>query len=401
LKRQLVSTLSAQPYPFERFEEYADNGEALEVRLGGLGTAKPRQGRTVWQRFADFLPFDEYDPDCSLGEGDTPLLDSPLLAAQTGIHSLLVKNETVNPTWSFKDRGSLPCIQMAREMGEPVVATISTGNMGASIAAYGARAGLRSLVFIPSFCPLEKVRPMTIHAATVIQVDAPDYADMKRAVLALAGKLRLRIVSGNGPVRVDGYKTAAFEMYEQLGGDVPDFVAVPTSACGHIRGIFKGYNELHEAGLITKLPRMIIVQAANNSPLVTAFRQGKRAPVPFTDFHTVAEAITTGNPAGGDEILDKAYRYGWLAEDVSEDEILQSQRTLAEAGFFVEPASATSLAAVAKLRAGGAIGARESVVMILTGSGLKDADVFQHHRVPVVRATVETVEKETAAVLDR
>ena len=128
------------------------------------------------------------------------------------------------------------------------MATISTGNMGHSIAAYAANAGLRAVVFVPPFAPQEKVMAMAMHGAHVIKVAAPDYAQMKNTVLGLAGRLKLRIVSGNGPIRVEGYKLTAFEMFEQMGGEVPDFVAVPTSACGHIRGIFKGYRELQAAG---------------------------------------------------------------------------------------------------------------------------------------------------------
>lgn len=399
MKKYLVSTLSNQMYLFARLEEFAENGEALEVRVERDATSEIRKGATVWERFGAFLPFDTFDTSLSLGEGNTPLLQSVQLADHAGLQSLLVKNEATNPTWSFKDRGTLTCVLMAKEVNEPVIATISTGNMGASVAAYAARAGLRAIVFIPSFCPLEKIRPMVIHGATVVKVDAPNYDEMKRAVLALSGKLGLRIVSGNGPIRTEGYKFGAFEMFEQLAGNLPDFVAVPTSACGHIRGLHKGFRELYEAGLITKLPRMIIVQAANNSPLVTAFRQGKIKPVPFSGFHTIAEAITTGNPMGGDEILSKAYEYNWLAEDVTEGEILESQRTLAEAGFFAEPASATSLAAVRKLRAKNAIKPDESVAIILTGSGLKDSEVFEHHPINVISSSIETVERDVTATI--
>lgn len=396
----LVSTLTGMPFPLSRLEEFADNGESLEVSQGPHTPTAVTTGASIWERFADFLPFGNYDARWSLGEGDTPLLLSDQLTEQLRVGSLYLKLESMNPTWSFKDRGSLPCILLAKQMGESVVATISTGNMGASIAAYGARAGLKTLVFIPTFCPAEKIRAMAIHGATVVRVKAPDYDSMKRSVLGLAGSLGLRIVSGNGPIRVEGYKFLAFELYEQMSGAVPDYIAVPTSACGHIRGIFKGYRELQRAGLINRLPRMIIVQAANNSPLVTALRQEKRRPVPFRNFHTMAEAITTGDPLGGDEILDKAYRYGWLGATATEDDILASQRTLAEAGVFVEPASATSVAAVAQLRSSGAIGPDASVVMILTGSGLKDSDVFAHHRLAdVVDSTVEDVASDIAGIL--
>lgn len=400
MKKYLVSTISGKKYPFEKLEEFAENGESLEVKIEGLESATVRDGATIWQRFADFLPFDNYSSLFTLGEGGTPLLASKVLGEYVGLDSILLKNETVNPTWSFKDRGSLSCILLAKQTGERFVATISTGNMGASIAAYGARSGIRPIIFIPTFCPEEKIRSMAIHGATIIKVDAPDYGEMKRNILKLGDSLKLRIVSGNGPIRVEGYKFCAFELVEQLGGKVPDFIAVPTSACGHIRGLFKGFRELLEAGLINKLPRMIIVQAALNSPLVTAFKQHKMKPVPFSPVPMIAKAISTGNPMGGDEILDKAYKYNWLAEDVTEEEILIGQRILGRAGFFVEPSAATSLLAVKKLCKNGKIKRNESVVLMLTGSGLKDSEVFfQHHPVEVISSSVDTIEGDLRKIL--
>jgi threonine synthase len=393
--RKLVSTITGLEYPFERLEEFAENSEALEVAVPGLERARPRPGAHLWERFAQFLPFHAMPSAASLGEGNTPLMDAgPSLTAFTGVERLLLKNETQNPTWSFKDRGSLACIFMAREMGETVTATISTGNMGHSIAAYAARAGIKAVVFVPEFAPREKLMAMTMHGATVIKVHAPDYALMKKSVLGLAKEFNLRIVSGNGPIRVEGYKLTAFEMHEQLRGDVPDYIAVPTSACGHIRGLFKGYRELLAAGLIQRLPRMIVVQAANNSPIVSAIKRGLKQVVPFSNFHTVAEAIITGNPMGGDEIIAKAAQFGWLAEDVTEEEILEAQRVLAQAGYFVEPATATTLCAVRKLRAAGRIAPGESVVLMLTGAGLKDLDALKLQPFKVFDCSLNAVRRD-------
>jgi threonine synthase len=288
---------------------------------------------------------------------------------------------------------------MARAMEERVTATISTGNMGQSIAAYAARAGLKAIVIVPGFATAEKIAAMAVHGATVLRVQAPDYSVMKRKVLELASELGIRVVSGNGPVRAEGYKLTAFELFEQMDGGVPDFIAVPTSACGHIRGIFKGYVELRAAGLTRKVPRMIIVQAANNSPIVTAVKQRRETVVPFTDIHTVAEAITTGDPPGGNELLDKARRFDWPAEEVSEEEILDGQRILAAAGFFVEPAAATTLHAVKKLRAAGRIGRGDTVVLMLTGSGLKDLSVMRYHRVGTVESGLERVRADLVTLL--
>ncbi len=392
-KVKLVSTLSGDEYPFERIEEFSDNGESLEVRVPGIESAKIRKGKYLWERYADFLPFSNIDESISLGEGNTALIKAGRkLIDFTGLENLYLKNETQNPTLSFKDRGSLACIAMSKEMRESVTATISTGNMGNSIAAYGAKAGINVIVFVPHFCPKEKIMAMGIHGAAVMKITAPDYSEMKKRILGLAGNLDLRIVSGNGPVRVEGYKMISFEMFEQMERAIPDYIAVPTSACGHIRGLFKGYKELRQAGITGSIPKMIVVQAKNNSPIVSAIKKRKKNVIPFSDFHTVAEAITSGDPIGGDEIIDKAYKYGWPAEDVAEDEIIRAQKILAESGYFVEPASATSLYAVKKLKESGKIDAKASVVIILTGSGFKDTGVFKYHKADVRKMNLNRVE---------
>jgi threonine synthase len=380
MERKLISTLSGTEYPFERIEEFAENGESLEVKTNKIATARVSKGDTLLQRYTDFLPFEFVNEEISLGEGNTPLLKADKnLLSYSGLSNIFLKNETSNPTWSFKDRGSFACMLMSHEMGENTTATISTGNMGNSIAAYGARTGLNTLVFVPEHTSKEKIMAMGIHGARVIKVEAPDYSEMKKQILAMAKELNLRIVSGNGPIRVEGYKLTAFELFEQLHGNIPDYIAVPTSACGHIRGIFKGFRELMEAGYIKKLPKMIVVQAENNAPIVQAIQEDKDEVVPYSNFHTIAEAITTGNPMGGKEIIDKAKQYDWLAQAVSEDEIKQAHKQLAQSGFFVEPASATTLGAVKKLKDQGRIKENESVVLMLTGSGLKDLSIFEHY----------------------
>ncbi len=399
-KIKLVSTISNQIYPFERIEEFANNGESLEVKMEGIEKAKIREGKYLWERYADFLPFSKIDESISLGEGNTSLIkaDKKILDF-VDLNNLYLKNETQNPTWSFKDRGSLACIAMAKEMNESITATISTGNMGASIAAFGAKSGIKVIVFVPDYTPKEKIMAMGIHGANVIKIIAPDYSEMKKKVLSLAKKMNLRIVSGNGPIRVEGYKMVSFELFEQMERKVPDYIAVPTSACGHIRGVFKGYRELKEAGITTKLPKMIVVQAHNNSPIVSAIKQGKKQVIPFSNFHTIAEAITSGNPMGGDEIIDKVSKYGWLAEDVTEEEIIESQKRLAESGFFVEPASATSFFAIKKLRQAGKIEKDASVVMMLTGSGLKDSEVLQFQKANVQEIKLDKIESTISKIL--
>lgn len=397
---KLISTISGTEYPFDRIEEFSENGESLEVFMPDVENAKIKSGKYLWQRFESFLPFTKMDSSFCLGEGNTPLMQADQkLQNFIGSKNLLLKNETQNPTWSFKDRGSLACIFMSEEVGENITATISTGNMGNSIAAYGAKAGIKVLIFVPEFTPKEKIMAMSIHGATIIKIKTPDYSNMKKYILNLAKELKLRVVSGNGPIRTEGYKLTAFEMYEQMEGRVPDYIAVPTSACGHIRGLFKGYKELQQAGIIDKLPKMIVVQARNNSPIVTAIKEGKDKVVPFSNFHTIAEAITTGNPMGGDEIINKAKKYNWLAESVTEEEIVYSQKKLAESGYFVEPASATSVYAVKKLFQAKKIKKDAVVILILTGSGLKDMDVLQNHHFDIIESGIKNIKDEIKKIL--
>jgi threonine synthase len=296
-----------------------------------------------------------------------------------GIEQLYFKNETQNPTWSFKDRGSFSTIMMAKAYNEQMTATISTGNMGHSIAAFGAKAGIETIIFVPEYTPEEKINAMTIHEATVVKVIADDYSEMKKEILSTAQALDIRMVSGNNPIRVEGYKSVAFELYEQFGQGLPDYIAVPVSACGHIRGIFKGFRELKAAGFIDQLPKMIVVQAKNNAPIVKALEENKKEIMPFSQFHTIAEAITSGNPYGGNEIIDKALRYDWLYASVAEDDILAGQKLLAQEGYFVEPATATLIHGVKQLASDQKIQSTDRVVLMLTGSGLKDMDVFEHH----------------------
>jgi threonine synthase len=396
---KLISTISKSEYHFSRLQEIATNGEPLEVVIPLIERAEINSGKYIWQRFAEFLPV-PVTVDLSLQEGNTPLLEADDSLRQfCRVKKLLIKNETLNPTGSFKDRGSLLIAAMCRKMGETLTATISTGNMGSSIAAYGKQAGLRTIVFIPADTPEDKIKLMSQYDPEIFKVTAPDYSLMKKNILSLAAELGLRIVSGNGPIRVEGYKLTAFEMYEQMQGEVPDYIAVPTSACGHIRGIFKGYRELFTAGLINRIPKMIIVQAANNSPIVSAIKQGKSEIIPFRNFHTIAHAITSGEPYGGNEIMQKAQQYSWLAESATEEEIIQSQTMLKESGYDVEAASATVLPAVKKLRTSGKIGLNDNVVLILTGSAMKKISEFKENHSLIRNCRLQEVAEQLKRIL--
>lgn len=390
----LKSTLSKNEYPINRLKEWSENKEPLEVEIRDIERANINKGKYIWERFIDFLPFKNINSNYSLGEGNTSVVKGgEKLKKYCDLNNIFLKNESQNPTWSFKDRGSLACVWMAKAMNEEITATISTGNMGNSIAAYGAKANLNTIVFLPEFTPDEKIAAIGIHGAQIYKVKAPDYSQMKKKILNYASDLGIRVVSGNGPIRVEGYKLTAFEIYEQFSGDIPDYIAVPTSACGHVRGLFKGFKELQKAGYINKLPKMIVVQAENNSPIVKAIKSNKNEIVEERNFDTIAEAITSGSPYGGKEIIEKSYKYNWLAEKVSENEIIESQKLLARDGLFVEPSSATTLNAVKKLRSKNLLQKDDDVMLILTGSGLKDFDVIKNYNFAINQVNINNIEE--------
>ncbi|MGM0436968.1 MAG: threonine synthase [Bacillota bacterium] len=390
----LKSTITGKKYPISRLKEWSEKKEPLEVVIKNIEQAKIKNGNYLWEKFSDFLPFENINPDLSLGEGNTPILKgSKNLKTYCNLENIYMKNESQNPTWSFKDRGSLACVWMAKAMKENMTATISTGNMGNSIAAYGAKSDLKTVVFLPEFTPEEKVAAIGIHGAEIYKVKSPDYSKMKKKILDYASDLGIRVVSGNGPIRVEGYKLTAFEIYEQFSGNIPEYIAVPTSACGHIRGLFKGFRELKKAGYLNKLPKMIIVQAENNSPIVNAIKQNKKEIIEEENVNTIAEAITSGSPYGGKEIIKKANKYNWLAENVSEDEIIEAQKLLAKDGLFVEPASATTLTAVKKLRNKNLLQKGDDVMLVLTGSGLKDFDIIKDYKFNINDVNINSIEE--------
>lgn len=369
----LQSVDGQEKFLLNTFEEFGSKGQALEVILPNIESAKIKEGNTIIEKYRDFLPFETIFK-CSLGEGKTPLL-----LASSGLNDFLshdhiyLKNETVNPTWSFKDRGSWAAVQLAKNFNEKVIATVSTGNMGNSTAAFAIKNGLKAVIIVPQQASLEKIKAACLHGAEIIRVKTNNYSDMKSSLAKWAAKNEFRLSSGNNAIRVEGYKITAFEIFEQMNHTVPEYIAVPTSACGHIRGIFKGFKELKEAGITDKLPKMVIVQAEGNAPLVNALKKGINKPDIVDKPQTIASAITTGNPLGGEEIINKAKQYDWLYTSVSEEKILEGLKIFAQEGHYVEPSTATLAYGIQQLIQEEKIKSSDKVVMILTGSGLKDS----------------------------
>lgn len=321
----------------------------------------------VIEEYRKFLPVVEQTPIVSLGEGNTPLIRATRLAKAIapGIE-LYLKFEGVNPTGSFKDRGMTLAISKAVEKGARAVMCASTGNTSASAAAYGARAGLSVYVLIPAGkIALGKLSQAMMHHATVIQIEG-NFDQALTLVKELSATMRIELVNSLNPFRIEGQKTAAFEVCDQLG-DAPDLHVLPVGNAGNITAYWKGYREYRVANQTTKLPRMMGFQAAGAAPIVL----GRVVEQP----QTVATAIRIGNPASWTTAVEAAKESSGLIDLVTDEEILQAYATVAATeGVFCEPASAASVAGVTKLHRAKGLREGETVVCTLTGHGLKDAD---------------------------
>ncbi|WP_048152091.1 threonine synthase [Palaeococcus ferrophilus] len=357
----LKCTSCGREYSMRKPHQRCECGEPLEFELmKGL----PGIGRRVWERFSEFFPF-ELEPELSLGEGDTPLVKSKL-SGELGVR-LYLKNETLNPTWSFKDRGTYVGIHRALQLGFKRIGTVSTGNMAASVAAYGARAGLKTYLLVSSTIAEEKLKALAPYGAKVIKVRG-DYGELYRRSLELGRERGIYFINSDDPFRVEGYKSISFEIVEEL---TPDYVIIPTSSGGLFRGIVKGFRELAESGLIDALPRFVVVQAEGCSPICRAFESGAERIERFENPRTMAHAIENPHPPSGNAVLRLLRELDGLCVSVKDEEILEAQRELGREGLFVQPASATVVAALRKLVESGVVEEGSRVLGILTGSGLK------------------------------
>lgn len=359
-----------------------DCNEPLELELvttGGIREGSSLQ-QTILDRYADFFPFDPPRRELSLGEGFTPLTESRPLAEQLDIGRLYLKNETMNPTWSFKDRGTMVGMQHAVELGFDKIGTVSSGNMATSVAAYGARAGLRTFVLVSSTIAAEKLAPIAIYGADLIMVDG-DYGDLYFESLRVGAELGIYFINSDHPFRVEGSKTIAFELAEQLGFQMPDYLIVPTSAGGNLRGIDKGLREFHAAGLIDRMPKLICAQATGCSPIASAWEAGADQIRHFGPTQTIAHAIENPFPPSGNQALRLLQRNGGRAVMVTDQEIVAAQAELAGYGLFGQPASAVPIAAIRRLRQEGYLQPQDSVAAVITGSGLKYTAAFARHQI--------------------
>lgn len=327
----------------------------------------------VW-RYKPFLPIRDNEKIISLNEGGTSLYRCKRLAAAIGLKHLYVKNEGENPTGSFKDRGMTVGVSRAVELQAKIVVCASTGNTSASLAAYAARAAIRSLVLVPSGAVAGgKLAQAIIHGAKIVQVKG-DFDKAFQLVLELSKRRRdVYLLNSINPYRIEGQKTLAFEVTEQLEEIRADILAVPVGNAGNISAIWKGYKEFEAFSLVKQPPRIFGIQAEGAAPIVAAVKSGREAIVPVTSPETAATAIRVGQPVSWKKALAAIKESKGGAETVNDNEIARAQRLLAETeGLFVEPASAASIAGVTKMVEEGAIDRDEIVVCVATGHGLKD-----------------------------
>jgi threonine synthase len=331
---------------------------------------------SVW-RYKDFMPIRDLSKIVSLNEGGTGLHSCQRLANLLGIKHLYVKNEGENPTGSFKDRGMTVGITKAVELNMQTVICASTGNTSASLAAYAARAGLQCIVIIPSGKIAKgKLAQAMVYGAKVVQVRG-NFDQALKTVLELSEKHReVYLLNSINPYRLEGQKSLAYEICDQLNRKPPDRVVVPVGNAGNISAIWKGFTEFHKLGLIKKLPKMTGIQAEGAAPIARAIKDGKDEIMPINEPETIATAIRIGAPVSWKKAIRAINDSGGTAETVTDKEILEAQKMLARSeGLFVEPASASSIAGLKKLVEAEKIDEDEVVVCVATGHGLKDPDI--------------------------
>src|SRR5687767_6912083 len=414
MRRQSVSFVEglrcrecARPYPAEALHVCEFCFGPLEVVYDYEAVARSMSREsiaagptTIW-RYAELLPADASAP-VDLGAGFTPLVRADRLAAELGLGELWVKNDTVNPTGSFKDRVVSVALTKARELGFKVAACASTGNLANSVAAHAAHAGMKSIVFIPHDLDAGKVVTTAVYGGQLVAVEG-NYDDVNRLCAELTSE-HPTWAFVNVNVRTyyaEGSRTLAFEVAEQLGWQAPDHVVVPIASGSQLVKIGKGFRELHRVGLLdgAEPPHVRVsgAQATGCSPVATAFADGTDVIRPQRP-KTIAKSLAIGNPADGFYALDIVRKTGGAVGSVTDDEIVEAIRLLARTeGIFAETAGGVTIATLAQLAASGVIRKDERVVAYVTGNGLKTIDAVSPHVGPT--ATIApTLEAFNAAV---
>ena len=362
----------------------------------------------VW-RFRDLLPIlDDPSHAVTLREGNTPLYELPRCGKIAGVDWLLAKHQGMNPTGSFKDTGMTAALSVAAERGFKVVACASTGNTSAAMAAYAARAGLTSIVFIPEGkIAWGKLSQSMDYGALTIQLKS-DFDGCVRILNDLVKRLPIYMLNSVNPYRLEGQKTPALEMVEQMDWQVPEHVIVPGGNLANSSALGKGFEEMKRLGLISRVPKISVIQAHGANPLYRAMQASGGEQLEPVVADTRATAIRIGNPASWKKAVRIIRATGGWVEEVSEQEIAQAKAEIGAEGIGCEPASAVTLAGLKKLTRDGRIGREERVVLLLTGHTLKDPEytidfhrgtLFSNQEASSLRKPPIVLEAQTEAVL--
>ena len=335
----------------------------------------------VW-RYREFIPFlDDLSRVVTLREGCTPLLPGPRTAEYGGLDALVFKHQGFNPTGSFKDNGMTCGASQAVQLGASLVACVSTGNTSASMAAYASAAGLRPVVFIPyGNISFGKLAQALEYGARTIQVEA-NFDQILALVRQLADRLKIYLLNSMNPFRVEGQKTIMAEMLDQRDWVVPDWVVLPGGNLGNVSAFGKGLRELKELGLIDRLPRLAVVQAAGSAPFYDLMHAADRSRLHAIEHpETLATAIRIGDPVSWPKALRELDASDGVTEKVTEQEIADAKAVIGRSGIGCEPASAATLAGIRKLTSAGVMRHDSDVVAVLTGNVLKDPGyIHQYH----------------------
>lgn len=413
----------------------ADCGDLFEVNYPGWAQRqdRPNPGALKWLwrerrcsgewldrsgvwRFRELLPIlDSFGNAVTLQEGNTPLYPLPRAGKALGLDQLFAKHQGMNPTGSFKDTGMTAALSVARERGFEWVACASTGNTSAAMAAYAARAGLRSLVLIPEGkIAWGKLSQAMDYGALTCQLKT-DFDGCLRLLTEIVREAPIYLLNSVNPYRLEGQKTPAFEIAEAFDWNVPDHLIVPGGNLANSSALGKGFKEMKELGLVARVPKISVIQAAGSNPLVQYLSAGPGAEFKPVEAHTRATAIRIGNPASWKKAARVVEETGGWCLDVSEAEIAVAKAEIGLEGIGCEPASAVTLAGLKKLRAQGSVHEGDTVVLLLTGHTLKDADyTIDFHRgtllqpeeaaglepqIEPLRRNARTVDATAAAVL--
>lgn len=359
----------------------------MTVRPRSPDAAPPGRGLGVLRRYQHLLPVTDKTPMITIGEGDTPLVRSVQIEKDVGCGALYFKLEMCNPSGSFKDRGMVVAVAKAVERGENSVLCASTGNTSASAAAYAAHCGLQSFVIVPhGRIAGGKLAQTVAHGARLIEIEG-SFDDALRLAREICDKHPIALVNSVNPERIEGQKTAAFEIVDTLG-DAPDVLCLPVGNAGNITAYWRGFAEYFGAKKTTRYPRMFGFQAAGAAPIV----RGE----PVENPQTIASAIRIGKPASWKGAIAAKEESGGLIDAVTDEEILAAYQFLAQReGIFCEPASAACVAGILKLTREKRLPREKRIVCILTGSGLKDPEtaIKQIEMPRALPATIEAIEK--------